>query len=437
MRDYEEIRNFTDPLSLKKLNDQLRLLWFKTKSITGKDIRFDTISADQIVVGENASLGSEVQSIIDGKVEPSGVVSIINGTVTADYIEALQVVARRLTTLSGPTILADVYKDAYGGKLKINNNSGNLVAAMGVESGSGDNRNGTLVLYDGGISKSRVEVGISKDYGAGLINLRNGTGEASAMLYARGSWGYPMMWLSDSNGARVTYLTTVSGSINGENIATQNWVINNLPVPNRIATQTDVGSSGASIDGSSGTLRLRSYGGNTTVSCQTDGNIVFYYGGTAKHSFRSDGTKMGGSIEIDGVSWGLSPIDSPRIMISDLIQNITAKPEGTLVVLDEKLSKAINGYSVFHSGCNIEITEKTSSSFIVKGDGVVDLLILGMRTGSESIYWEKMPVAEPEEKPMSTMGADQIITPQTQESELKIENIQLTGEIIKEDNKNG
>lgn len=81
MRDYEEIRNFTDPLSLKKLNDQLRQLWFRAKNVTGKDIRFNTISADQLIVGTNVGLGTAQ--------DETGVTTIVGGMITTDYIKAL------------------------------------------------------------------------------------------------------------------------------------------------------------------------------------------------------------------------------------------------------------------------------------------------------------------------------------------------------------
>jgi len=80
MRDFEEIRD-TEPLSLKKLNDQLRQLWFRAKNVTGKDIRFNTISADQLIVGTNVGLGTAQ--------DETGVTTIVGGMITTDYIKAL------------------------------------------------------------------------------------------------------------------------------------------------------------------------------------------------------------------------------------------------------------------------------------------------------------------------------------------------------------
>ena len=49
MKEYQEIRD-TSPLGLKMLNDQLRLLWFKTKNTTTKDVR-GRIDANKLIVG--------------------------------------------------------------------------------------------------------------------------------------------------------------------------------------------------------------------------------------------------------------------------------------------------------------------------------------------------------------------------------------------------
>lgn len=434
MREFQEIID-TTPLSLARLNDQLRLLWDKSRNITGKDIRFNTISANQIVVGENASFSQGVQSkfdTIDNKVEPSGVVSIVNGIVTADYIYALGVTANRVTTLGSGHVLADLYQDTYGGNLKIYNNSGLLVSAIGVESGTGSNRNGTFILFDGSPydyspysdQYRRVEAGISKSDSAGLLNLR----DASQSVRIELSASARRISIRDASENVKTWFTETSGYINSEMIATQSWVQSNQSIPSTIATQTNVGYGGATIDGSGGTLRLRSCGGNTTVSCQSDGNIVFYYSGTAMHAFRSDGTKMGGSIKIDDDVWGMSPIDSPKVLISDLIENVEATADGTIVVLDEKLSKALNSYSVFHSGGNIEITNKTKNSFVVKGNGTTDLLVIGHRAGSESVNWTKMPKLDDmeiaEKQPTSNRIMD---VPVNNEESFTVQSVVLGG----------
>lgn len=87
MKEYQEIRD-TSPLGLKMLNDQLRLLWFRVKNTTTKDIR------------DNAITGEKIQAeSIDGKhIKPK---SITTGHIKADFamIEDLQTVNAKIDNL--------------------------------------------------------------------------------------------------------------------------------------------------------------------------------------------------------------------------------------------------------------------------------------------------------------------------------------------------
>jgi len=122
-----------------------------------------------------------------------------------------------------------------------------------------------------------------------------------------------------------------------------------------------------------------------------NGMFSVIIGGQTRFTIDASGTKIGGTIEIDEKNWGMSPVDSPRILISDLIIDQVVSPEGVEVFLDEKLSKAINGYAVFPSRSDISITNKKAKSFIVSGTGIVDLHIIGTRIGEEEVYWVEMP----------------------------------------------
>jgi hypothetical protein len=59
MKEYQEIRD-TSPLGLKMLNDQLRLLWFKAKNTTTKDIRNGAVTLNKLAsdVGQSLDLSS-------------------------------------------------------------------------------------------------------------------------------------------------------------------------------------------------------------------------------------------------------------------------------------------------------------------------------------------------------------------------------------------
>ena len=154
-----------------------------------------------------------------------------------------------------------------------------------------------------------------------------------------------------------------------------------------------VGAGAQTIDATGTAMRLRA-SGTDYFSINPGVAMTMFMTGYARHVFNANGTKTGGSIEIDGEVLGMSPVDSPRVMITDVISNIVATLEGTVVYLDSKLSKALSGYTVFHNGSNIVIESKTSVSFVVKGEGVVDCMIIGTRKGQEDVYWMEMPKEE-------------------------------------------
>ena len=87
----------------------------------------------------------------------------------------------RVRQVTGSNIVADLFKDTYGGKLFLYNTAELVNVATGCESGAGDNIGGTLVLYNAAPIANpdpyrRVELGISKDKNTGVINLRKTNG---------------------------------------------------------------------------------------------------------------------------------------------------------------------------------------------------------------------------------------------------------------------
>ncbi|MCZ0757044.1 phage tail protein, partial [Anoxybacillus sp. J5B_2022] len=127
-----------------------------------------------------------------------------------------------------PLLLA--FMDTYGGKIEVRDINGNMNVKIGSESGTGDNKGGTIVLYDDGDGDSyrRVELGISTSYSAGLINLRDSNGAARVSLAAQSNIGSPYIGVNNSSGVPVSYLTETSGYINSERIATRSWVTNEI-----------------------------------------------------------------------------------------------------------------------------------------------------------------------------------------------------------------
>lgn len=128
------------------------------------------------------------------------------------------------------TLLAHVYKDDNGGKFKIYDNDGKLNLAMGVEGVGGDNIGGSFVIYSDAPDENnsnyrRVELGISRSYDAGLMNVRDGEGRARAGIYGDNNGMGGVILIVDSSGQVVTYLTETRGVINNERIATEDWVM--------------------------------------------------------------------------------------------------------------------------------------------------------------------------------------------------------------------
>lgn len=162
------------------------------------------------------------------------------------------------------------------------------------------------------------------------------------------------------------------------------------------------------IDTSGSFTRWQATNTHYIMQSRSDGTITFFMNGVMRHQFKPDGTKVGGTIEIDGRNLGMSPVDSPRVLISDMILDQPVNESGVLVTLDSRLAKAVSQYMVIPSHPDVVISEKTPTGFKVSGpSGTVDLLIIGIRSGKESIYFEDLgPVSEtvpaPEPRPFVT-----------------------------------
>lgn len=108
-----------------------------------------------------------------------------------------------------------------------------------------------------------------------------------------------------------------------------------------------------------------------------------------RHRFGPDGTKTGGTIEIDGNNIGMSPIDSPQVLIETIEFDIPLTADGTKVLLDSRFAKAVNyRFAVFQN--NGRVIEKGPDYFIIAGDGLADIRIVGERVGYAGVYFDDM-----------------------------------------------
>ena len=134
----------------------------------------------------------------------------------------------KVKVIDSEKMVMEVFKDVNGGRIKIYDKDGKLNVAIGSEAGTADNIGGTIILfndspYDASPQSDpyqRVELGISKDYNSGEINLRKGNG---AWIVTLGSDDGNRGFIAVSNGDDWSRITPTSGQINGLEIATQTW----------------------------------------------------------------------------------------------------------------------------------------------------------------------------------------------------------------------
>jgi hypothetical protein len=157
-------------------------------------------------------------------------------------------------------------------------------------------------------------------------------------------------------------------------------------------TQFRIGSQGtAGIESYANAIDFR-YDHNNRIMVFEDGQVEFRSGGTARHIFASDGSKSGGSIEIDRKNLGMSPVDSPQVLIEYIEFDVQLSPHGTKLMLDDKYLKAVSNFAAFPN--NGEVVEKGSGYIIIKGNGVTDIRFVGERVEYENSFWADMKAAE-------------------------------------------
>ncbi len=152
-----------------------------------------------------------------------------------------------------------------------------------------------------------------------------------------------------------------------------------------------IGTGTCRFDVAGGTLRIQS-SSNNYMALTSTGRFIIYVGGVAKHVFMEDGTKRGGTIVIDDVNYGMSPIDSPEILISDLIRDVKLTKGINTIEIDDLTAKAIDGYSVFFEKPNITVQQKNKNNFTVYADSdiITDVMIVGNRLEYKNYRWKEV-----------------------------------------------
>ena len=182
---------------------------YKTSTDVINDARNSSINNDSVHNGVQVgdSFGIRVSSS-DGKIiitinalEGISIEDIVNnikkffidtdGNLTMDGIQKI--------TKNGKLIIASTF-NASGGLSEIYDNDGNLNVKAGSENGTSDNNGGTLILYNDGEDKPRVELGIAKNGDFGALNLKDSSGAVKMLAYADDGSGNGTVRIRDADG---------------------------------------------------------------------------------------------------------------------------------------------------------------------------------------------------------------------------------------------
>ena len=142
-------------------------------------------------------------------------------------------------------------------------------------------------------------------------------------------------------------------------------------------------------------LELRHNNNTTGISLHNNGAISFTSYGNITHAFFANGTKTGGSIEIEGTRYGMSPIDSPQVLIEYIEFDVELSRFGTKVMIDETYLKSVVNFAVFLN--NGELVSKGKDHVVVKGEGTADIRFVGERIEHDNVMWAGMHTKDEEE----------------------------------------
>jgi hypothetical protein len=373
-------------------------------TITAAQIASGTITATQMAVGTITAASGIIASIDASK--------ITTGTLSGSFING--------GTITGVVITA---KDQFNVSSNIWNNGtsygitfGGIVSGyvgpaycrylQGLTGDGSTNLDFTLpaeamFTIEGGIAINLNSPTLATSLTAsGLINANGGISQDGFnILNGTDTW-------LRTNGSTGWYSTTFGG---GMYMVDTTWVRayngRGLLAP-MMATDRIQGYSGAQqfSFGASYNCRVDSAGGDlrlyTSASGAPDygirsiatGQFDFIVNNVSKFSVSSTGAKVGGTFDLDGISYGMSPIDSPRSLIEDVYINILVDELGTTIDLDDLFARMIiSQYGVFPSNGKVEVVSKDLTSFTVKGyTGTIDIRVVGIRKDRSDQYFPIM-----------------------------------------------
>ncbi len=204
-------------ISQKQRHDQLNNVAVKQKKIYNgctitKEEGFKATAANGVTVWLNATEGIRIEqnNIQKFYVDTDGNVNF-DGRLF-------------ITSNDGNTTMLEAFLNDYGGVLNIYDSSGQANVYLGSEFSGGDNVGGTMVLYEDGFDKKRVEAFIIRDTSSGAINLLDGNNKIRMSVYglyndsSNNQSPYLILW--DDFGNAATRLNLTEGYINNYRIIT-------------------------------------------------------------------------------------------------------------------------------------------------------------------------------------------------------------------------
>ena len=311
------------------------------------------------------------------------------------------------------------------GAAAASHNHGLLHDTLGVTIANTTTNNGWSMInssYNGYLLKSLRTQGsapewILPDYSAGIVfggadtkGVLSAAYNRASVRFAGGNGSKPVWWFGITGSGSRTYnldsfLPLSGGTLTGALISnsrfeTSSYVTAPTLVGDKIqgrsaANRAYMGSGSCRFDTNGNYFRVftSAVGANDCgLRVDPSGGLSIMVNSVGKHALNSDGSKYGGSIEIEGITYGMSPIDSPKFLIEDILFNVEIEESGTIINLNNIFAKSINGeYAVFVNNNKAEISDKQFDNFKVSGyTGKVDIRIVGKRIEYENEYFKIM-----------------------------------------------
>jgi phage minor structural protein len=384
----------------------------KIASLHGSKIIAGSITADKLNVTSLSAISANLGTVTAGTLQ-----AVTLQGVTGDFTGTLNAHALNVLSEFGGTIKIDTAYWGSGGSVWtptgqaiIENDSSSMTPAIDIRHSSGNPSN-FIVNMEGKLNAMRDIVinagyGIMSAYNGDHILKDHNNGNitisaAGGQLYL----GYKNTTVvrsqcqfnvyDDYEAIRVesspdlhAYIRIAKGAKNIGYVGSATVNNDNFYV---YSYNNIVEFNGAKLDTTGGSVRWQLNNANYIYQ-QSDGQIRFYMGGVVKHTFNPDGTKSGGSIEIDGKNLGMSPIDSPQILLEYIEFDIPLTPTGVKVFIEDRFRKAIDNFAVFPN--NGQVIEKGYDYFVIAGEGTADVRIIGERIGYADTFFDDLDAYE-------------------------------------------